>query len=428
MKKIKKNIKNKTWFKLDNAGTVFPGQNTRTWSNMIRASVNITEEVDPDTLFIAVKRCLPRFPTMAVRMRSGFFWHYIEKNPEDPVILPDANNPCLRLNHKENNNYMFRFFYYKNRIAIEIFHALTDGFGATVFLCTVVAEYLRLKGHDIPVGGMVYDINEAPKDEEIEDSFVKYASKTAKEKIPQFQAYHRIGRKMPDHTSIVTTGYLPVDILKQKAKEKGVTITEYLSAAMMLIQMQFQKRENIKQKEVVMQIPVNCRNQFDSKTLRNFSVTYQIRINPNWGEYTFDEVLKHLALSLRLTNNPKHLSAMFAGNIAMEKNPIMRFIPVPIKDFAVGLVFTCGAEKTTSSVFTNVGVVNLPEEMMKHVESYILMPTAGRLNGARVGAGTVGNVMAVTFSNMYDDTDIEREFFRFLVKQGIPVRIESNKN
>lgn len=428
MKKLKKNVKNKTWFKLDNAGTVFPGQNTKTWSNMIRASLNLKEEVDPDTLFIAVKKCLPRFPTMAVRLRNGLFWHYIEKNPEDPVILPDANNPCLRLNHKENNNYMFRFFYYKNRLSVEIFHALTDGFGATVFLCTVAAEYLRLKGHDIPCGGMVYDINEAPKPEEIEDSFVKYASKTAKERIPQFKTYHRIGERMPKHTSIVTTGYIPVDILKAKAKEKGVTITEYLASVMMLIQMQFQRKENIKQKEVVMQVPVNCRNQFESKTLRNFSVNYQLRIDPNWGEYTFDEVLKHLALTLRLNNNPKHLSAMFASNLAIEKNPIMRFLPIAIKDLAVGLVFVFGAEKTTSAVFTNVGVVKLPDEMMELVESYILMPTSGRLNGARVGAGTVGNVMAVTFSNMYTDTDIEREFFRFLIKQGIPVKVESNKN
>lgn len=428
MKKIKRNIKNKTWFKLDNAGTVFPGQNTRTWSNMIRASLNLKEEVDPELLLEAVKRCLPRFPTMAVRLRNGLFWHYIEKNPEAPVVLPDANNPCLRLNHSENNRYMFRVFYYKNRISIEIFHALTDGFGASVFLNTITAEYLRLKGYDIPCGGMVYDINEPPKDEEIEDSFVKYASKTAKEGILQFKAYHRPGEKMPKHTSIITTGYIPVDILKAKAKEHGVTITEYMASVLMLIHMQFQRKENIKQREVVIQVPVNCRNQFDSKTLRNFSVNYQLRIDPNWGEYTFEEVLRHLSLSLRLTNTPKHLSAMFASNLSLERNPLMRIIPIAIKDFAVGLAFTCGAEKTTSSVFTNVGVINVPSEMMEHVESYILMPSPGRLNGARVGAGTIGNTMAVTFANMYTNTDIEREFFRFLVKQGIPVKIESNKH
>lgn len=427
MKKIKKNIKNKTWFKLDNAGTVFPGQNTPTWSNVIRASINLKEEVDPEILFRAVKKCLPRFPTMAVRLRNGFFWHYIEKNPEDPVVLPDANNPCLRIKFNENNRYMFKVFYYKNRIALEIFHALTDGYGACVFLNTITAEYLRMKGYDIPSGGMVLDINEEPKDEEIEDSFVKHASKTGKEKIPLFKTYHRIGERMPKHTSIITTGYIPVDKIKAKAKENGATITEYLAAILMYLHIQFQKNENIKQKDVCMQIPVNGRNQFDSKTLRNFSVNYNLRIDPNWGDYTFEEVLRHLALSLRLTNNPKHLAVMFAGNLAIEKNPFMRFIPLVIKDFAVGITFAFAAEKTTTSVFTNVGIVKIPDEMMEHVESFILMPSPGKLNGARVGAASIGNTMAITFANMYKDTDIEREFFRFLIKQGIPVKIESNK-
>ncbi len=427
MKKIKLNVKNKTWFKLDNAGTVFPGQNTPTWSNVIRASINLKEEVDPEILFKAVKKCLPRFPTMAVRLRNGFFWHYIEKNPEDPVVIPDANNPCLRIKFNENNRFMFRVFYYKNRITLEIFHALTDGFGACVFLNTFTAEYLRMKGYDIPVGGMVLDINEEPKAEEIEDSYVKYASKTGKEKIPMFKTYHRIGEKMPKHTSIITTGYIPVDKIKAKAKENGVTITEYLAAILMYLHIKFQKNENNKQKDVCMQIPVNGRNQFNSQTLRNFSVNYNLRIDPNWGDYTFEEVLRHLSLSLRLTNNPKHLAVMFAGNLAIEKNPFMRFIPIVIKDLAVGITFAFAAEKTTTSVFTNVGVVKVPDEMMQHIESFILMPSPGKLNGARVGAASIGNIMSITFANMYKDTDVEREFFRFLVKQGIPVKIESNK-
>ena len=427
MKKIKKNIKNKTWFKLDNAGTVFPGQNTPTWSNVIRASINLKEEIDPETLFLAVKKCLPRFPTMAVRLRNGFFWHYIEKNPEDPVVLPDANNPCLRIKFNENNRYMFKVFYYKNRISLEIFHALTDGYGACVFLNTFTAEYLRMKGYDIPAGGMVLDINEKPKAEEIEDSYVKYASKTGKEKIPLFKTYHRIGEKMPKHTSNITTGYIPVDKIKALSKENGVTITEYLSSVLMYLHMQFQKNENIKQKDICMQIPVNGRNQFNSQTLRNFSVNYNLRIDPNWGDYTFEEVLRHFALSLRLTNNPKHLSVMFAGNLAIEKNPVMRLIPIVIKDLAVGITFAIAAEKTTTAIFTNVGIVKVPDEMMEHVESFILMPSPGQLNGARVGAASIGNTMAITFANMYKDTDIEREFFRFLVKKGIPVKIESNK-
>ena len=35
--------------------------------------------------------------------------------------------------------------YYKKRINLEVFHALTDGYGGLVFLKEIVYEYLRLK-------------------------------------------------------------------------------------------------------------------------------------------------------------------------------------------------------------------------------------------------------------------------------------------
>ena len=38
----------KNWFKLDNAAKIFPGQNSRSWSNVFRLSVELKEEVDPE--------------------------------------------------------------------------------------------------------------------------------------------------------------------------------------------------------------------------------------------------------------------------------------------------------------------------------------------------------------------------------------------
>ena len=43
------------FLKLDNAAKVFPAQNTKTWSNVIRYSINLTEEIDPVTLEKALK-------------------------------------------------------------------------------------------------------------------------------------------------------------------------------------------------------------------------------------------------------------------------------------------------------------------------------------------------------------------------------------
>ena len=43
------------WFKLDNAASVFPGQNTGTWSNIFRFCIELKEEVDPEILAKALE-------------------------------------------------------------------------------------------------------------------------------------------------------------------------------------------------------------------------------------------------------------------------------------------------------------------------------------------------------------------------------------
>ena len=38
-----------------------------------------------------------------------------------------------------------------------------------------------------------------------------------------------------------------------------------------------------------------------------------------------------------------------------------------------------------------------------------------------------GDTMEITFAGTQAETDTERDFFRFLVRAGIPVRVESNR-
>ena len=90
-------LRQRQWYKLDNAAKVFPGQDSSSWSNVFRMSATLTEKVDPELLRKAVEMILPRFPSFDVRIKNGFFWHYLEKNPYDaPPVMPDIANPCLR--------------------------------------------------------------------------------------------------------------------------------------------------------------------------------------------------------------------------------------------------------------------------------------------------------------------------------------------
>jgi hypothetical protein len=172
---------------------------------------------------------------------------------------------------------------------------------------------------------------------------------------------------------------------------------------------------------------VNLRNTFDSETLRNFSLCYDVRINPAMGDYTFEEIVRQVSLYLKYVNNPKELNAMMTANLKLETNLFMRLFPLFVKNIGIGIAFRLTAEKKTSVLFSNLGVVRLPEEMYEHVERCILMTGPGKLNGARVGAVSYRDTLAITFADIYEETDIEREFFTRLVKMGIPVKIESNR-
>lgn len=420
----------KTWFKLDNAAKVFPGQNTSSYSNVYRLTVTLKEKVDPELLERALKKTMPRFPSFDVRMRNGFFWHYLEKNPNGaPPVMPDSANPCLRVKWKENKGYLIRVFYYENRIAVEFYHVITDGFGASRFFMTLLAVYLRMTGKDIPCGGAVLDVDEKPRESEKEDAYLKFVESKAKAKRIEKFAYQAKDSRLPKHVVNVTTGYMPVDAIKAKAAEHGVTITEYIAGVLVWVMYNLQKEEKFnRNKHVGVQIPVNVRNFFNTETLRNFMLCYSFQIDPKMGEYTFPEILKQLSLYLRYINNEKTLQAMMNGNAGIEKNPIMRVIPSFLKDFGINVLYKFVGEKSTSALISNIGVIKAPEEMEPYIEKIMLTLGRGMVNAARCGAVSYNGTLAFSVTNIYNDTRVQREIFRTFVKFGIPVKIESNRS
>lgn len=242
----------KTWYKLDNAATVFPGQNTSRWSNIFRFSVVLDQKIDPEILEDALSNVLVRFPCYDVRIRRGLFWYYFEKNPNGaPPVEPDVVNPCHRVKFKENNGYLFRIYYYENRISGDFYHALTDGMGAAVFVCTLAAEYLRLCGYEIPSGGHVLDIAVPAKQSEVDDPYLKCGKSKGKVSSGLQRVYHAVGTKMPAHTMNITRGIIPLDSIHALAKSYGATITEFVGALLLFVHYEKQKEEMRKQKRSV---------------------------------------------------------------------------------------------------------------------------------------------------------------------------------
>ncbi|MGN1419058.1 MAG: alcohol acetyltransferase [Acutalibacteraceae bacterium] len=415
------------WFKLDNAAKIFPGQNSRSWSNVFRISVELKENIDPCKLEKALINIMPRFPSFDVRIKPGFFWYYFEKNPKSPLVSPDVKNYCYRINFKENKNFLFRVYYYGKRISVDVYHAITDGYGCTVFLSTLTAEYLRLCGHEISSGGFVLDAKQFPKKEETEDAYYRYADSKVKYNRRDKTVYHAVGTKMPEHMCNYTVGIMSFEQVHKISKSYGVTVTEFFAAILMDIHYRKQLKEKKHQREVCVQIPVNLRKFFETETLRNFVLCLRVKMNPNMGEYSFEDLLKIVSYQLRLANDKREVNSMMTQNMKIERNAAARIIPLFIKNLSVSLTFLITGEQTTTALISNIGPVKLPEEMKEHIEKFMFFTGPGKLNGSRCGVISCGDKLVFTFSDCYVESDIEREFFTRLVKMGIHVKIESNR-
>ncbi|MBR3588554.1 MAG: alcohol acetyltransferase [Clostridia bacterium] len=414
------------WIKLDNAGKIFPGQNTRRWSNVFRLGVELKEEIDPEILKKALKITLERIPSLRVKMKKGFFWNYLEINDMECPVNPDIKNHCYRINFKENNGFLFRIYYHHNRIGIDFYHSLCDGYGGAVFLSTLTGEYLRLKGHSVSHNQFVLNVNEEPRDEELEDAYVRYSSSKAKYISDETHVYHKRGTELPLHLCNYTVCTMSLEKLRELSKGYGVTITELFAAILLDIHYRKQLSEGKTKKEVSVQIPVNLRKAFPSKTLRNFVLCLMVKINPRLGKYTFEEILKKVSLQLKLVNDEKALDSLMTRNVNIEKKAV-KYVPLALKNFFIGLGFRINAEFSTSVLISNLGVITLPEDMKEHVERFFFFTGPGLVNGARCGVVTFGDKVAFTFSNRYKEDDIEREFLIRLGELGIPVTVTTNR-
>lgn len=215
------------WGKLDNTANLFPVIANETMTNVYRMSITLTEEIDPDCLQQALEMVLPWFETMNVRMRTGMFWYYFETNTKGvPVICEEEEFPCRYIEPRENNYYLFRVTWYRNRINLEVFHVLADGSGAVNFLRELTYQYLRLR-----YPGSFQECAHHLSDDaslDTEDSYLRHYRKRERKGYKAVPAVHIHGEKLARGELGVIHGYLSVREVKAKAKALSMSINEYL--------------------------------------------------------------------------------------------------------------------------------------------------------------------------------------------------------
>ncbi len=429
MKKQQNYKQTKAWYKLDNSANIYPAIQRSYYSSVYRFSAYMIKDVEPAILQKALDKVMPRFPAFDVCMKKGFFWQYLEINKNDgPFVEEDIINPCMPMRFKSGNRYLIRIYYYQKRISVEFFHALTDGAGALVFLKTLLAVYLGLQGINIPNTHGILNIYEEPKIEEQEDAYLRYAKKYPRLGMKSVKAYRGTGTREPYHTLNVISGIINVKEILSISKAYKVSLTEYLAAILIYVLIEKQNKEKIYgKKPVTLVIPINLRQIFPSSTLRNFILSVTPSIDPRMGEYTFDEVLKQIHYYMRYNINDKFLQAKLNKNVATQRNPFVRIAPLILKNFVVYLSYIQLGDKQATTTFTNPGVIEVPNEMKEHIERFDVLLGQAFAARANCAAVTFKDTMVISFSSNIKETDVEREFFRKLIKDGVHVKIETNR-
>ena len=412
------------WDKLDNTALIFPVIAGEGMTNTYRMSVELNEEVQPELLQKALDIVLPKFNVFNVRLRIGVFWYFFEENNKPaPRVKQEELFPCRYIQQNKNNSYLFSVSYYKCRINLEVFHVLTDGMGSITFLRELIYQYLRLAHPELRGQGedKLSDITSL----NAEDSFEKNYKRKTKRGYTKGRAYLIKLKKLAKGEFGVMHGYINIPELKTVTKKYGVSINEYLVAVFAWATYVQCLHKTPSKLPIRIAVPVNLRPYFNSNTTKNFFTMVSAEFHPKKEEYTFEEILDIIQKSLKSQMNKENLEEAFSVSVSNQKNRFLRIVPLVVKNLIMRIVYNRSALAHTTTI-TNVGLVKLDpvyEPYVKMFRTFIAMSKGQSLKGA---INSYQDTLVFTFSSIFSDTSIQKEFFRKIAEDGVTVQIETN--
>lgn len=401
------------WFPLDSAAKLYPLTMKHGQMSVFRLSFYLSDEVVPELLQMALNFTVKRFPSFATSVKKGFFWHYLEASNKRYSIEPETEIPCRPMKIARAGAQSFRVIYFHNRISAEFFHVLTDGTGGTIFLKSLVAEYLRLQGVDATLDSGVLSPNSDPLPDEFNSEFQRAQNEGIGSSLADQSAMQMKGCLSKRKPCQVLHFQMDLEELKQASKKNHATITAYI-LALMFVSCKNALRDV---KGVIsIQVPVNMRKFYPSNTLRNFSMYCGIRL-PAHQITGVNEILNDISIQLNEKTSEEAMSNMMH---ATEKTvSLLRFIPLAIKTPLAKIVFGFLGDRAFTSTLSNLGVVHMPATMEERLDHMDFVLGTAHINRASCGMVTFQNKAVLSISKMTSDNSFESMLQAQLAADGI---------
>lgn len=406
------------WRSLDNAAKLFSAASSPKDTRVFRFYCELKEEVKEDILQEALNQTIQKYPVFLSVMRKGLFWHYLEKSELRPVVREEYKEPCSSLYVRDKKTLLFEVTYYEKRINFEVFHALTDGTGATEFLRELVKNYLYLIHEEDLEPVELSNQYLTVKDQE-DDSFSRYYDpdfpRKKKKKIRAVQI--KKGGKGYEELQI-NEASMSVKELLGIAREKKVSMSVLLTAAFICAIHEEMSRMQEK-KPVILMVPVNLRKIFPSDSMLNFFGYIEPGYQFGGGKDSFEDVLEAVKLYFQENLSKEHMAGRMNELIAIEKHKILKWAPLELKNRCIRAGAKM-AEQEVTAVLSNMSVVKMPEDYAQYIEKFGVYTSTNR---TELCICSFQDTLSLGFTSRYDSTNIQRNFYRILKELGASVKV-----
>lgn len=411
------------WLRLDNAARIYPAIRSNELTAVFRISLDLKEKIRTTLFLEAVQAIENRFLYYKVKLRTGFFWYYLEYASLPIAVEHDTDRPCRAFGKHE---LMFRVLMGENTISVEFSHILTDATGAFEFLKSLLLVYFEKCGMFIPPEQQFLRPNDISVKEEYEDAYHRYFKKGPSSLIQVHKSFHIPFPIKKTSRFSVLTAIVSLYQVSQRSKHYGVSLTEYFIAVYLFslqavydsLSARGRRRSN---KIFRIEVPVNLRKIFPSKTMRNFTLYVMPEIDLRLGHYTFEEIIKSVYHQMKLETDQKLVNKIISRNVGSLNNNFVRGVPLFIKSFILSKFYAIGTSRY-SGVVTNLGKISFEGEINNLIDNFKFIPPPPN-KILKVNCGFVGfeNKIVLCFGNITSSRQLEETFLKFLSDENINV-------
>ncbi len=415
---------NSDWFPLDNAAKIFPANATKKWNMVYRVAVVLNETVDAVKLQDSLEEIIHRFPIFQCTIKRGLFWYFFEKIQKTPYISIGDKKVCAPF-ELQSDNHLFRICVNHKRIALEIFHSVTDGCGSIKFFNTLLKKYFEKTGHEICDNTNLLDINDNAKCSEIEDSYLKHADLKKFAKRQGGHASSMFGTKIENHYTAINMLEMKHHQLNDVAKRHNCSVTHLLTAILLMSSSMCKNRKNAS-KPVVVEVPIDLRNVIPSETMRNFTyfshVQYDIKSEP----FDLTYIIEKVKSCVEQCKNKEWLLANINANVRDQQNKFLGAIPLSLKNVGMRIASHVFGERSISFSFSALGKIKTPNEFHQLINRFECAITPPKTNCYACSSSSFNNNYILTFSKNIFENEFEKNTIRLLESLGINITLESN--